>query len=120
MSPYEIAVPGGSVEHWNTDPGCAWITRLTQHWRRSAWLNPSPAESWGHTRRSGWCAKLMEDRMFPLTAGRAGRDGPGCWCTEARAGRLKPQMLGMTMPRRHGTSQNSPATERTGWKPVRR
>ena len=50
MSPYEIAVPGGSVEHWNAEPGATWLTRMTQHWRRSAWLNPVP------TGRLGLCA----------------------------------------------------------------
>jgi uncharacterized protein with von Willebrand factor type A (vWA) domain len=69
MSPYEIAVPGGSVEHWNDEPGSAWIARMTQHWRRSAWLNPVPREDWGYTQSLGMVRTLMEDRMFPLTPG---------------------------------------------------
>ena len=29
MSPYEIAYPGGSVEHWNEEAGCStWMQRL--------------------------------------------------------------------------------------------
>ncbi len=67
MSPYEIEVPGGSVEHWNEEPGRVWIGRLTQHWRRSAWLNPSPAAAWRHTQSIGMVRELMEGRMFPLT-----------------------------------------------------
>ncbi len=67
MSPYEIAMPGGSVEHWNEEPGSVWLNRLTQHWRRSAWLNPSRTEAWSHTRSIGMVRELMEDRMFPLT-----------------------------------------------------
>jgi hypothetical protein len=27
MSPYEIAMPGGSVEHWNEEPGHVWMER---------------------------------------------------------------------------------------------
>jgi uncharacterized protein with von Willebrand factor type A (vWA) domain len=28
MSPYEIAMPGGSVEHWNEEAGEVWMERL--------------------------------------------------------------------------------------------
>ena len=28
MSPYEIAYPGGSVEHWNEEAGQVWIQRM--------------------------------------------------------------------------------------------
>ena len=69
MSPYEIAMPGGSVEHWNPEAGSAWMTRLTQHWRRSAWLNPLPREEWGHTQSVGMLGRLLDGRMFPLTPG---------------------------------------------------
>jgi uncharacterized protein with von Willebrand factor type A (vWA) domain len=67
MSPYEIAMPGGSVEHWNEEPGSVWLKRLTQHWRHSAWLNPSPPESWDYLPSIGMLRDLMEGRMFPLT-----------------------------------------------------
>ena len=30
MSPYEITYPGGSVEHWNEEPGAVWMDRVTQ------------------------------------------------------------------------------------------
>ena len=42
MSPYEITHPGGSVEHFNEEPGALWLTRLTQSYPKLAWLNPSP------------------------------------------------------------------------------
>jgi uncharacterized protein with von Willebrand factor type A (vWA) domain len=69
MSPYEIAMRGGSVEHLNDEPGSVWITRMTQHWRRSAWLNPVPEGDWGYSQSLGMVRELMEDRMFPLTPG---------------------------------------------------
>jgi len=69
MSPYEIASPGGSVEHWNDEPGSAWLGRMTQQWRRSAWLNPAPQEAWPGTQSIAMMRQLMEDRMFPLTPG---------------------------------------------------
>jgi hypothetical protein len=67
MSPYEIAQPGGSVEHWNEEPGSAWMGRLLGHFRRSAWLNPMPEEAWGRYHSVGMVRQLMERRMFPLT-----------------------------------------------------
>ena len=67
MSPYEIAMKGGSVEHWNEEPGSTWLTRMTAHWRRAAWLNPSPVADWGYTQSIGMVHALMEKRMFPLT-----------------------------------------------------
>ena len=67
MSPYEIAQPGGSVEHWNEEPGSAWMGRLLGHFRRSAWLNPMPEEVWGRYQSIGMVRQLMERRMFPLT-----------------------------------------------------
>ncbi len=67
MSPYEILMPGGSVEHWNEEPGRAWLDRLTTHYRRSAWLNPTPEGGWAHTQSIGVVRQLMAGRMFPLT-----------------------------------------------------
>ncbi len=67
MSPYEILMRGGSVEHWNDEAGSAWLHRLTSHYRRSAWINPTPEESWQHTQSIGIIRQVMEDRMFPLT-----------------------------------------------------
>ena len=67
MSPYEIAMPGGSVEHWNDEAGSVWLNRMTAHWRRAAWLNPSPAPEWGYTQSIAMVRQLVENRMFPLT-----------------------------------------------------
>ncbi|MDI3305529.1 MAG: VWA domain-containing protein [Acetobacteraceae bacterium] len=69
MSPYEIVQPGGSVEHWNEEPGTVWMNRLSSHFRRSAWLNPMPEEAWDHYVSIGLIRQLMEGRMFPLTLG---------------------------------------------------
>ncbi len=69
MSPYEVEMAGGSVEHWNEESGRVWIERLAAHYRRSAWLNPTPARSWGHVRSTNMIRTLLEGRMFPLTVG---------------------------------------------------
>ncbi len=35
MSPYEITMQGGSVEHYNEEAGAVWLDRLSAHYRRS-------------------------------------------------------------------------------------
>ena len=67
MSPYEIAVPGGSVEHWNEEAGQVWMGRLLDHFPKAAWLNPIPQAHWGHTQSIGMMGRLLSGRMFPLT-----------------------------------------------------
>jgi uncharacterized protein len=69
MSPYEVEMAGGSVEHWNEESGRVWIERLTSHYRRSAWLNPTPQRSWGSVRSTNMIRTLLEGRMYPLTVG---------------------------------------------------
>lgn len=67
MSPYEIAMPGGSVEHWNEEAGQAWLERITGHFPKSVWLNPVPRNQWGYTQSIGMVGRLFGGRMFPLT-----------------------------------------------------
>jgi hypothetical protein len=67
MSPYEIARPGGSVEHWNEEAGAVWMERLLNTWSRAAWLNPLPEDHWSYTPSIKLLRQLMGQRMFPLT-----------------------------------------------------
>jgi uncharacterized protein with von Willebrand factor type A (vWA) domain len=67
MSPYEIAYAGGSVEHWNEEPGSVWLARVAAQWRNAVWLNPVRAEHWGYTHSIGMIRELFSDRMYPLT-----------------------------------------------------
>ena len=67
MSPYEITYPGGSVEHWNEEPGAVWMDRAAKTWNSVAWLNPTPARHWDHTPSISVMRQLLGDRMFPLT-----------------------------------------------------
>ncbi len=67
MSPYEIEMPGGSVEHWNEEPGRVWLARLTAHYCHSAWLNPVPQRAWGQMRSTNLIRTLMAGRMYPLS-----------------------------------------------------
>ncbi|MEJ2257841.1 MAG: VWA domain-containing protein, partial [Woeseiaceae bacterium] len=67
MSPYEIAYPGGSVEHWNEEAGAVWIRRLLNTYPKAVWLNPEPRERWDYTPSTKLVRELMDDRMYPLT-----------------------------------------------------
>lgn len=69
MSPYEIAYAGGSVEHWNEEPGAVWIKRLLATYPKAIWLNPEPKSRWDFTPSVKLTRELMGDRMFPLTIG---------------------------------------------------
>ncbi|GJD94030.1 vWA domain-containing protein [Methylobacterium iners] len=66
MSPYEIAMPGGSVEHWNAEAGQVWLGRVLAHFPKAVWLNPIPREHWDYTPSIGMIRRLFDDRMFTL------------------------------------------------------
>jgi uncharacterized protein with von Willebrand factor type A (vWA) domain len=67
MSPYEIAQPGGSVEHMNEEASAIWLRRMTGVYPSAAWLNPVPEAHWGYSRSTQMIRELMGDRMFPMT-----------------------------------------------------
>ncbi|MEM5533759.1 vWA domain-containing protein [Pseudoalteromonas arctica] len=67
MGPYEIAYPGGSVEHYNEEPGSAWLQRVTNHFDKVAWLNPQPVEHWPYYQSIGFIKELMNNRMYALS-----------------------------------------------------
>jgi uncharacterized protein with von Willebrand factor type A (vWA) domain len=67
MSPYEITAPGGSVEHFNEEPGTAWMERMTRTYPACVWLNPVAEDQWGYTHSIHMMRQLMGDRMYPLT-----------------------------------------------------
>ena len=68
MSPYEIGQSGGSVEHWNEESGAAWFGRLTEQFRHTVWINPTPEEYWDHTASITMVQALLgENRMFGMT-----------------------------------------------------
>jgi uncharacterized protein len=68
MSPYEITYPGGSVEHWNEEPGAVWLQRVAEIYERLVWLNPTPRAHWDHTPSIQLVREIIgQNRMFPLT-----------------------------------------------------
>ena len=67
MSPYEITYPGGSVEHWNEEPGAVWLGRVADIYEHIVWLNPTAERHWEYTPSVGVIKQLVNDRMYPLT-----------------------------------------------------
>jgi uncharacterized protein with von Willebrand factor type A (vWA) domain len=67
MGPYEITYPGGSVEHWNEEPGSVWMQRLLNHFNNAVWLNPQAENYWPYYSSIKIIREIMEDRMYGLT-----------------------------------------------------
>jgi uncharacterized protein with von Willebrand factor type A (vWA) domain len=67
MSPYEIAYPGGSIEHHNEESGAVWAKRMLDVYSKAVWINPTPEERWPYYESIPMIRELMEDRMYPLT-----------------------------------------------------
>jgi hypothetical protein len=67
MSPFELTHEGGSVEHWNEEPGVTWLSRIAATYPKAVWLNPSPEKYWGYSPSISLVSRTFEGRMFPLT-----------------------------------------------------
>jgi len=67
MSPYEIAMPGGSVEHWNEEAGAVWLKRVVEIYDKVVWLNPTPERYWSYSQSTQMIEQIIGPRMFPLT-----------------------------------------------------
>ncbi len=67
MAPYEITHAGGSVEHWNEEPGAQWMERFTEFYERLVWINPTPQETWEYSSSVSMIQNMVEGQMYPLT-----------------------------------------------------
>ena len=67
MAPYEITHAGGSVEHWNEEPGVVWMGRFLDNYDRMVWINPTPQETWEYSTSVGMTCDLLDGQMYPLT-----------------------------------------------------
>lgn len=67
MAPYEITHAGGSVEHWNEEPGSLWMSRFVESYDKVVWINPTPQETWEYSTSVGMTRDLVNGKMFPLT-----------------------------------------------------
>ncbi|WP_426416955.1 vWA domain-containing protein [Aestuariirhabdus sp. LZHN29] len=67
MAPYEVSHVGGSVEHWNEEPGAIWLQRFREKFSKVIWLNPHTPDSWDYTHSTQMIKQLVEEKMYPLT-----------------------------------------------------
>ena len=67
MAPYEITHAGGSVEHWNEEPGSSWMSRFQEIYDKVIWLNPTPQETWEYSSSVMMTQELVGGSMYPLT-----------------------------------------------------
>jgi uncharacterized protein len=67
MSAYEISQPGGSVEHFNDEPGAVWLQRVLDAYPAAVWLNVLPEAHWDYSRSIAMIRAQFNDRMYPLT-----------------------------------------------------
>jgi uncharacterized protein with von Willebrand factor type A (vWA) domain len=67
MAPYEITHAGGSVEHWNEEPGAQWMQRFRDLYDKLVWISPTPQETWEYSSSVGLTQQLVDGQMYPLT-----------------------------------------------------
>ncbi|WP_240007387.1 vWA domain-containing protein [Pseudaquidulcibacter saccharophilus] len=68
MSPYEIAMKGGSVEHWNEEAGAVWLERLVNQFPHLIWINPVRPDYWHYSASTDMIRQIIgPHRMFPMT-----------------------------------------------------
>lgn len=67
MGPYEITYPGGSVEHWNQEPGSVWMERILAHFSHCIWLNPQNEKYWSSYSSISLMKQILSNKMYPLT-----------------------------------------------------
>ena len=79
MSPYEIAAPGGSVEHYNDEPGSVWLERVARTYPAFVWLNPVPEKEWALYPFDRHGSPTHGRTHVPTHPGRAGSSDPRAW-----------------------------------------
>ena len=67
MAPYEITNAGGSIEHWNEEPGSLWMKKFYSNFEKLIWLNPVPQDHWDYSASIELSRALIDDQMYPLT-----------------------------------------------------
>ena len=67
MGRHEISDRGGSVEHFNAEPGEVWMSRLTEQFRSVVWLNPLPESRWRDSASIQLAKRLVDNQMYFLS-----------------------------------------------------
>jgi uncharacterized protein with von Willebrand factor type A (vWA) domain len=67
MSPYELVQVGGSIDHFNDEPGMTWLTRIKGSFPHAVWLNPEPQKDWQYVESIKMIHTIFDGRMYPLS-----------------------------------------------------
>ena len=67
MGLHEITDVGGCIERYNEESGAAWFNRVTEHFKRVVWINPTPEQQWGAAFSTMRVQRMVEGHMYPLT-----------------------------------------------------
>ncbi len=129
MSPYEIDREGGSVEHWNDEPGRVWLTRLLGPLPEGCMAQPGAREILGRHDQHRHDARADGRPHVPVDARRhRPRDaradalkpnpaGPPVHMRGERRAELRPAHLGYFCPAPHTASARP---EKEEWPGLRR
>lgn len=66
MARHEITEKGGSVEHFNLEPGEIWFRRLQDHFKKIVWLNPVAVEKWQDSHTTVLIQRIIDGHMYHL------------------------------------------------------
>jgi uncharacterized protein with von Willebrand factor type A (vWA) domain len=67
MGRHEIAERGGSVEHYNAEPGEVWMSEVLDQFRKVIWLNPVATSLWKDSYSTEMIRRIMDDKMYHLS-----------------------------------------------------
>ena len=67
MGQWEITEKGGSVEHFNAEPGEVWLNRLREHFSSVVWINPLPENGWRDSLSIQMVNKRLDHQMYYLS-----------------------------------------------------
>lgn len=67
MSPYELVQVGGSIDHFNDEPGMNWLARIKDAFPHTVWLNPEPQKDWQYVESIKMIHSVFDGHMYPLS-----------------------------------------------------
>ncbi len=67
MGRHEITERGGSVEHFNAEPGEVWFQRVLDQFRHVVWLNPVPESRWHDSFSIQMVKRRVDNHMYFLS-----------------------------------------------------
>ena len=67
MADYEINKPYGCVEYASEETGESWMNKVTDTFKKVAWLNPLQESAWNTSQSIGMTKELVSDHMFPMS-----------------------------------------------------